>query len=605
MFQVRRRVRPQTYLIIYAVAALVLVMAHLPLLELPYYWDEAGQFIPAATDLYQTGAWIAHSATPNVHPPGVMAWLALMWHVFGYSILTTRVSMLLLAAFGALVTFLLSIELSRGSPGTPAFVAVTLLCISPLFYAQSMMALLDMPAMGLTALALLLFLQNRFRATALTCMALAMVKETGIVAPLVFGAWLLYERRDAGWSSEERAEALWFLMPFVPLLLWLLALRHFTGSWFGNAVFANYNISFPLNPVRLLFALLRRLYYVFIGSGHFIGTATVLYAWKRMPLLRDRPWRVAATLAAAHILTVTVLGGAVLERYLLPVLPILYSAFAVSLRALLVRPARVVLGCMVACLIAANFINPPYPFPFENNLMFVGFVDTERAAAFAADTYPGEVATTFPMTTALTQPNNGYLMLPHKVHELPDFRPATIATLRNNPPALMIVYSTELDGWNLQSTRPFQWFFGRYYEYERPMSALEISQELKMRIARRWDDRGFSMFLLVREDANVRSTSGTESTSFGGPRGGQQQQSGHDVNRGRHGNRATQPIGGSKPGDHDRSGTAASEPAHRIHQPGGRTAGFGANNIKDGREDIGVIETFEKSPDGERGNQPA
>lgn len=488
---------------IYAITVVVLIMAHLPLLELPYYWDEAGQFIPAATDLYQTGAWIAHSATPNVHPPGVMAWLALMWRIFGYSILTTRIAMVLVASFGVVATFLLSIELARGSPGTPAFVAITLLCVSPLFFAQSIMALLDMPAMGFTALALLLFLQNRFRASALACVALVMVKETGIVVPLVFALWLLWERRGADHERESLSNAAWFLAPAIPLFLWLAALRHFTGHWLGNAEFAQYNLAYPLNPARFLFALARRLYYLLIGSGHFIGTAAFLYAWKRMPLLRDRPWQIAAALAAAHVLAVTLLGGAVLERYLLPVLPILYSAFAVALRALLDRPGKIVLGLLVACLIAANFVNPPYPFPFENNLMFVGFVDATRAAAFAADTYPGTVATTFPMTTALAQPRNGYLMLPHPVRELPDFRPETIDALKSDPPPVMIVYNTELDPWHVQSTHAFQWFFGRFYQYERPMSALEISQALRMRVARRWDNHGFSIYLLVNEHAIV------------------------------------------------------------------------------------------------------
>ena len=493
MIQVRRRVRPRSYLMIYALASVVLIMAHAPLLRLPYYWDEAGQFIPAASDLYNTGTPIAHSATPNVHPPGVMTWLALAWHLFGYSILTTRIAMLLLASFGVLATFLLAIELSRGSPGAPAFAAVTLLCISPLFYAQSILAQLDMPAMGFTALALLLFLQNRFRASATVCVALVLVKETGIVAPLVFAAWLLWEK------TEDRA-ALWFLMPFGTLGLWLLTLRYFTGHWFGNAEFTDYNIFFPLNPVRFLFALFRRLYYLLIGSGHFINTATVFWAWKRMPLLRDRPWRVAFTLAAAHVLAVTVLGGAVLERYLLPVLPILYAAFAVSSRALPESSRRVVMGALAVCLVAANFINPPYPFPFENNLMFVSFVDIEREAAFAADTYSAPVTTTFPMSTALARPANGYLMLPHRVHEIHDFRPATVAALvesGNAPPPLMLVYNTETDPWHIRQTRAFQWFFGRYYNYERPMSALEIARLFQMRIARTWESRGFSMSLLV------------------------------------------------------------------------------------------------------------
>jgi len=504
MLQARRRVRLRSYLLIFAVAAMALITGHLPLLQLPYYWDETGQFIPAATDLYQTGALIAHSATPNVHPPGVLVWLALAWHLFGFGILTTRIAMLLFASFGALATFLLAIELSRGSPGAPAFAAVTLLYLCPLFYAQSMLAQLDMPAMGFTAIALLLFLQNRFRAAALTCVALVMVKETGIVVPLVFAAWLLVERRR---------EILWFLAPVGTLLLWLIALRHFTGHWFGNSGFAEYNIFYPLNPVRFLFALFRRLYYLLIGSGHFIGTLTFLWAWKRMPLLRDRPWRIAATLVAAHVLAVTILGGAVLERYLLPVLPILYAAFAVSMRALSEPRRRLAMGCLAACLVAANFINPPYPFPFENNLMFVRFVDIEREAAFAADTYDGAVTTTFPMSAALAHPNNGYLMLPHKVVEVPDFRSSTMAVLALNPPPVMIVYNTETDPWHIRQSRPWQWFFGRYYNYERQMSALEISQQFNMRIARTWESRGFSMSLLVNDQA-VRPISRLSATTL-------------------------------------------------------------------------------------------
>jgi len=501
MFQVRRRVRPSSYLMIFCVVAAMITIAHVPLLQLPYYWDEAGQFIPAASDIYQAGQFIPHSATPNVHPPAVMAWIALAWQCFGDSIPVTRSAMLLLASFGALMTFLLAIELSRGSPGTPAFTALALLCISPLFYAQSILAQLDMPAMGFTALALLLFLQNRFRACALACVALVMIKETGIVVPLVFAAWLLYENRFEN-RGDDRKAVLWFLLPAAALMGWLAILKHFTGHWFGNTGFTDYNLTFQLNPARLLFALFRRAYYLFIGSGHFIGTAVFLYAWKRMPLLRDRPWRIAAAVMAAHVIAVSAFGGAVLERYLLPVLPILYSAFAVSLRALNLRPARIAIAALAVCLVLANFINPPYPFPFENNLMFVKFTDIAREAAFAVDTYNTPVTTTFPMSTLLEHPHDGYIAVPHEVHEVPDFHFDTMQELTKHPPPLMLVYNTEIDPWHIRGTRAFQWFFGRFYNYERQMTPYEVAQSFGMRIARVWEADGFTMALLVDDEAN-------------------------------------------------------------------------------------------------------
>src|SRR5436309_2545218 len=108
----RPPVRLRSYILAFASIAGFLVLAHGPLLRLPFYWDEIGQFVPASLDLLHRGAWIPVSTVPNVHPPGVMAWLAAFWSVFGYSIAGTRVAMLLVAALGALFTFLLAIELA-------------------------------------------------------------------------------------------------------------------------------------------------------------------------------------------------------------------------------------------------------------------------------------------------------------------------------------------------------------------------------------------------------------------------------------------------------------------------------------------------------------
>src|SRR5271154_919244 len=122
----RLRVRYRSYVLAFGAIAAFLILSHGSLLSLPFYWDEIGQFIPASLDLFRHGAWIPVSTVPNVHPPGVMAYLALFWSIFGYSISATRIAMLLAAAFGGLVTFLLGIELSRGSTGTPAFAALSL-----------------------------------------------------------------------------------------------------------------------------------------------------------------------------------------------------------------------------------------------------------------------------------------------------------------------------------------------------------------------------------------------------------------------------------------------------------------------------------------------
>src|SRR5450631_2626104 len=124
-----------------------LMLLHAPLLRLPYFWDEAGYSIPAARDLFLTGTLIPQSTPSNAHPPLVMAWLALAWRVFGYSALVTRTAMLALSAFALLGVF----RLSRIAANLPvAWSTTALVALYPVYFTQSSMAQVDLPAAGFT-----------------------------------------------------------------------------------------------------------------------------------------------------------------------------------------------------------------------------------------------------------------------------------------------------------------------------------------------------------------------------------------------------------------------------------------------------------------------
>src|SRR5271163_1253430 len=94
--------------LVFAVVFVLIFLLHLPLLNLPYFWDEGGYYVPAARDLLLTGSLIPHSTVSNAHPPLVMAWLALWWKVVGFAPLVTRTAMLVLAAFALLGVFRLA-----------------------------------------------------------------------------------------------------------------------------------------------------------------------------------------------------------------------------------------------------------------------------------------------------------------------------------------------------------------------------------------------------------------------------------------------------------------------------------------------------------------
>jgi len=181
-----------------------------------------------------------------------------------------------------------------------------------------------------------------------------------------------------------------------------------------------------------------------------------------------------------------------------------YIAFAVSLQALQPRTRQLTLGALIACLVAANFINPLYPFPFENNLAFVSFVRLEESAAGMVEDHGaalpggGLVGTAFPMADALRNPDFGFVRIPRKVIEITDFSRPEIEKLKGRVPDMIVVYQRTWDPLHLLGHPVVGRFLARHYGYEPEMRADQIAETLSMHVARRWTCRGLSMELLER-----------------------------------------------------------------------------------------------------------
>lgn len=477
--------RLRSHGILLAVFGLLVLLSHQPFLAIPYFWDELGQFVPASYDLYTRGLWVPVSTVPNVHPPGLMAYLAGVWRVTGYSVEATRLAMLAWATAGVWLTFLLAVRLCRALPGHPAFLPPLLLLVSPWFVAQAPLANLDLPAMVLTTATLLLFLEGRVWPAVAAATALVMVKETGALVPLACGAWLARHGR--------RREAALFLLPLVPLAAWLAVLWQATGNLLGNREFAEYNALYPLHPVRLSLALLRRAYSLFVGSFQWIGTLALAYALRRSGTFHTREWRFVAAVMLGHVVMVCVLGGATLERYLLPVLPVLYVAMAAAITQLPGLWRRTAAVGLVAGLAAANFLNPPYPFPHENNLAWRDFVLLhEQAARHVELVYPqATVATAWPLTDALQKTELGYVERPVAVRPLADFRAENVLDLRPGEFDLLLVYSRHWDGPpNVMQWAWFRELMERYYDFAPEVTAEQVRQQFGLDPLVRWERRG-------------------------------------------------------------------------------------------------------------------
>jgi 4-amino-4-deoxy-L-arabinose transferase-like glycosyltransferase len=430
--------------LLFPVFEAALFLSHWTLLRLPYYWDEGGYYIPAALDLFRTGSVIPHSTLTNAHPPLPSLLLAAWWSLFGFHILATRTLMTLIAAAALLAVFRLARELA----GTGAAVAVTLLtAIYPVWFAQTTLAQADLFAAAFTLWALTVYFTPASRAPnrRLLCLAgcftlAALAKETAIVTPVclvAWEAWLLLRRQrtqrtqadQPGQPGHTQHILAALLAPILPLVLWYAYHWHTTGFIFGNPEFLRYNATANLNPVRILTSLWHRAVHLLFHMNLW-APALLSVALLFSPPLPDRRARGLPASAVKALLVVilgnaiafSILGGALLTRYLLPVYP-LELLLAVALWQQRMRWWPLLAGLTAAGFLAALFINPPYSIAPEDNLTYRDMIVLhQQATAFVAGHYPqATVLTAWPATSELTFPELGYVRRPVKVDALENF----------------------------------------------------------------------------------------------------------------------------------------------------------------------------------------
>lgn len=502
----------------------LLAIAHLPLLQLPYFWDEAGYFIPAALEIYTRFEFIPQITLSNAHPPLFPAYLAVWWKLFGNSILVTRLASCFVAAGYLLTVYKLARRTSNSSVAL-----ATSLCFAlyPVFFAQTTLAHLDMTAAFFALLGLYFYLPDtidfasqrslpsnadkpcsenktithRFAlingsplhlTLSTICFALsALAKETAILVPATIVAWnvlcLLFEAREKRNAQtltvKNFAFALAPMLSFIPLAAWFV--YHFarTGFVFGNPEFVRYNVTATLSVTRLLAAFVMRLWHVTGYMNLFALTLATVVAMRLAPraesensygAAQPRP-RIDArvqllflALIVTHVLAFTVIGGALLARYLLPVLPLLFLICVSTLRRR-VRRWRLVVALVCLAFIVSWFVNPFHRFPFEENLAYRHYIALhQRAARIIERDYANSVVlTAWTASDELAHPYLGYVARSIQVIEVKHFSREQLAAAMNDKNFnLVLAFSTNFPG-DLNATEIASLTGGEIVHYER------------------------------------------------------------------------------------------------------------------------------------------
>jgi hypothetical protein len=509
------------------VAFAALYATHFTLLRLPYYWDEAGYYIPAAWDFFRTGSLIPVTTLNNAHPPLESIYLALWWKVSGFYPEVTREAVLMVAALGLLAVWRLAMRLTGA--GSVAFWTVVLTGVYPIWFAQSTLAHADIFAAACTLWGLVFALPERDRkpwAAALWFSAAVLSKETAVAVPLTLALVCIAEGFRVRRPTRRRSlwrEAAWLTSCVLPLAAWYGWHYAKTGFLFGNPEYLRYNAQANLDPLRFLAAFGHRILHLTAHMNLFVPVLIALAAvllleprldadeHKRTGIGRPALGRILVVLLV-NALLFSVLGGALLTRYLLPMYP-LVLLLVVSTFHRRVPFWQGLATLSAAAFVLGIFVNPPYGFAPEDNLAYAHVIRLHLAGiAQLNKRYPGAtVLSAWPMTDELTRPELGYLKRPYDVDPIEDFTVEQIARAEAEPEkySAALVFSTKYDpprpllSLGRRSEALDERFFGLHHD----LSPEEIARELGGTLVWKGTDQGQWVGLIRFErvlDAQVR-----------------------------------------------------------------------------------------------------
>jgi 4-amino-4-deoxy-L-arabinose transferase-like glycosyltransferase len=414
-------------------------LSHLTLLRLPYFWDEGGYYIPAAWDLFRTGTLIPQSTVTNAHPPLPSILLAGWWHLSGFAITGTRTLVCMVSAAALLAVY----RLARNLAGPAVAAATTILtALYPVWFVQSTLAHADIFAAAFTLWALSFYLApgaadespgtfppKLWTATLFSLATLC--KETAIVTPIALAIWetvqLIRSRKIKPKSLTHLTWALTLSIPILPLVAWYAFHYNRTGFIFGNPEFLRYNATANLTAYRILLCLWHRLLHLTTHMNLFVPTLCTIAALlipATKPSKLPRPvLHAIAVVVIANWIAFSILGGALLTRYLLPLYPLLLLACIATWRHRLKKQWLWLTTLAAAAFLSGIWINPPYAFAPEDNLTYRDMVVLhQQAIHVVAQRFPqATVLTAWPATSELARPEIGYTRHPFHVTSIKNF----------------------------------------------------------------------------------------------------------------------------------------------------------------------------------------
>jgi hypothetical protein len=384
-------------------------------LGLPFFWDELGVYGRAAIYMHDhTLGLLPRDLPPELsrgHPPLVVFVYASLFRVFGANPTVAHVFTLLLALFLLLSVYWIARDEWDAKVG---LAAVILLAVQPLFLAQSVLLLPELPLALAVLWTMAAFMRRRYRLGGV-CLALAIfIKESALVLGLVLGVLVLADWIRSRPTGRVALRALLALV--IPGLLYgafLLVQKQQNGWYF-----------FPLHEAHanFLWVVMRGKLadycnFLFMEQGRF-PLLVILGLWAVFRLFEKRSNRTRFSfglgwtfLLFAIAMLVFSAGNFFMKRYMLCLLPPLAMLTGRALCELVRNQARVLL--VAAPVLAASQLpylsSPSFNYDYDMSYRESTLIQY-RAIRYVEMTigHDRPILSMFPPVFGLEDPRYGY-----------------------------------------------------------------------------------------------------------------------------------------------------------------------------------------------------
>jgi 4-amino-4-deoxy-L-arabinose transferase-like glycosyltransferase len=398
---------------------LVVLAFKATVLHLPYHWDEIA-YINSAHWLAEEGLMHTFPGQhpPQAfwgHPPGLFIFIAALYRVFGYSIWISHLLIVCFAALGMFFTYRLTAMLTDRWTG---ILAALFLFVTPIYFAQSPMVLLDIPVAAVGVMCTCFALQRRWVAYGAAALLLVLLKETAlafVVPVLIYVLWV--QKQD----PPCRVRLVACVLPLLTMTLFFGLQKAATGHFVTNRYFEDHAL-FSLSPANVVIS--------FVKVCGWIGGAQL--RWAAAGII------VAALVFRFHVFwrkeffLFLLIGGCfvsafsviyVLPRYLMPTLPLLFVVAACGIHSLFGKTRfRMLMGILVLALFTTGLNDSSVGRDsYSEDMQYVDVVQTQmEAAKYIEQHLPNRtVFARWPMSEALTKPILGSVQRPLKLVKHP------------------------------------------------------------------------------------------------------------------------------------------------------------------------------------------